>query len=257
MTDRKVSIEINGSAYEREVEPRLLLSDFIRHEARPHRARTWAASTASAAPARCSSTASRSARACMFAVQARATVRTVEASRGPDGDAAPAAAGLPRDARRSSAGSARPGFLMTLEPFARAATRRPRRARDPRGARRQPVPLHGLPEHRRGGPARRSSGRIAPREDRNEADRPDPSVLDPHAGLGRIPVAEAVLLPAPRDATGSSRSCSSCRCTRGTHFDAEMHIVSGGKDIASVPIDRLCRRGRDRRHLRRDATTGR
>ena len=29
----------------------------------------------------------------------------------------------------------------------------------------------------------------------------------------------------------------------GTHFDAEMHIVSGGKDMASVPIDRLCREG--------------
>ncbi len=29
----------------------------------------------------------------------------------------------------------------------------------------------------------------------------------------------------------------------GTHFDAEMHIVSGGKDLASVPLDRLFRQG--------------
>ena len=29
----------------------------------------------------------------------------------------------------------------------------------------------------------------------------------------------------------------------GTHFDAEMHIVSGGSDLASIPIDRLCRPG--------------
>jgi kynurenine formamidase len=29
----------------------------------------------------------------------------------------------------------------------------------------------------------------------------------------------------------------------GTHFDAEMHIISGGKDLASVPIERLCREG--------------
>ena len=29
----------------------------------------------------------------------------------------------------------------------------------------------------------------------------------------------------------------------GTHFDAEMHIVSGGKDMASVPLDTLCREG--------------
>jgi kynurenine formamidase len=29
----------------------------------------------------------------------------------------------------------------------------------------------------------------------------------------------------------------------GTHFDGEMHIVSGGKDVRSVPLDRLCREG--------------
>ena len=33
MSARPVSIEINGRAYDAEVEPRLLLSDFIRHEA--------------------------------------------------------------------------------------------------------------------------------------------------------------------------------------------------------------------------------
>lgn len=29
----------------------------------------------------------------------------------------------------------------------------------------------------------------------------------------------------------------------GTHFDGEMHIVSGGADLASVPLERLCREG--------------
>ena len=29
----------------------------------------------------------------------------------------------------------------------------------------------------------------------------------------------------------------------GTHFDGQMHIVSGGADIASLPIDQLCREG--------------
>jgi carbon-monoxide dehydrogenase small subunit len=33
MTSRKVAVEINGETYERDIEPRLLLSDFIRHEA--------------------------------------------------------------------------------------------------------------------------------------------------------------------------------------------------------------------------------
>jgi kynurenine formamidase len=27
----------------------------------------------------------------------------------------------------------------------------------------------------------------------------------------------------------------------GTHLDAEMHIISGGADLASIPIERLCR----------------
>lgn len=29
----------------------------------------------------------------------------------------------------------------------------------------------------------------------------------------------------------------------GTHFDGEMHIVSGGKDVSQVPLDKLCREG--------------
>jgi kynurenine formamidase len=29
----------------------------------------------------------------------------------------------------------------------------------------------------------------------------------------------------------------------GTHFDGEFHIVSGGKDMRSIPIDTLCREG--------------
>jgi kynurenine formamidase len=29
----------------------------------------------------------------------------------------------------------------------------------------------------------------------------------------------------------------------GTHFDGEMHIVSGGKDMAAVPLETLCREG--------------
>ena len=37
----------------------------------------------------------------------------------------------------------------------------------------------------------------------------------------------------------------------GTHFDAEMHIISGGKDLALGPDRHALPRGRDRRHLRR------
>lgn len=29
----------------------------------------------------------------------------------------------------------------------------------------------------------------------------------------------------------------------GTHFDGEFHIISGGKDVQSVPLDTLCREG--------------
>ena len=77
----RIGVEINGERYERDVEPRTLLSDFIRHDSASP-ARTSAASTASAAPAPSSSTACPSARACCSPCRPTASrSRTVEGSR--------------------------------------------------------------------------------------------------------------------------------------------------------------------------------
>ena len=48
----RVSMTVNGERVERAVSPRMLLSDFIRHELRPDGGRTSAASTASVGAAR-------------------------------------------------------------------------------------------------------------------------------------------------------------------------------------------------------------
>ena len=67
----------------------------------------------------------------------------------------------------------------------------PVRGRDPRRARRQPVPLHGLPQHRQGGPARRAApagrrGARSPRPSREVAtpgaDGDEPSENGKHVG---------------------------------------------------------------------------
>ena len=85
----------------------------------------------------------------MLAVQADGVRRAHD--RGPR-SRGPAAAQRSTSTTRSSAGSAPPGFLMTLDAYLREHPD-PSEARGPRGAGRQPVPLHGL--------SRRSSRRCS------------------------------------------------------------------------------------------------
>ena len=103
----EITLTVNGRAVAEHVEPRLLLSDFLRHRSASP-APTSAASTASAAPARCGSTASRCGPACLLAVQADGVeVDTVE---GLAGDARCRRCRRPSaSTTRSSAASARRG----------------------------------------------------------------------------------------------------------------------------------------------------
>ena len=108
-----VRLRVNGREYAQEVPPRLLLSDFLRHDS-GSRGPMSAVSTASVAPAPFCSTGSRVRSCLMLAIQADgAEVTTVEGL-------APEADGCIPFRRRSGAstrlqcGFCTPGFLMTV-----------------------------------------------------------------------------------------------------------------------------------------------
>jgi aerobic-type carbon monoxide dehydrogenase small subunit (CoxS/CutS family) len=113
---REVAVEINGALYEREVEPRLLLSDFIRHEAGltgthvgcEHGVCGACTVQLDGAPVR----------SCLlFAVQADGhAVRTVESLQGADGQPHPLQRAF-HEAHALQCGFCTPGFLMSLEPL--------------------------------------------------------------------------------------------------------------------------------------------
>jgi aerobic-type carbon monoxide dehydrogenase small subunit (CoxS/CutS family) len=113
---REVTIEINGREYRREVEPRLLLSDFIRHEAGltgthvgcEHGICGACTVQLDGAPVR----------SClMLAVQANGhALRTVEALGAGSGGLHPLQQAF-RDCHALQCGFCTPGFLMSIEPL--------------------------------------------------------------------------------------------------------------------------------------------
>ncbi len=120
MTLRTVGIEINGELYERTVEPRLLLSDFIRHEARL--TGTHVGCEHGVCGACTVQLDGEPVRSCLLlAVQASGhSLRTVEALAEPDGTLNPLQQAF-HETHALQCGFCTPGFLMTLEPFVRDA----------------------------------------------------------------------------------------------------------------------------------------
>ena len=121
MTTRPVAIEINGQRYERAVEPRLLLSDFIRHEARL--TGTHVGCEHGVCGACTIQLEGKPVRSCLLlAVQADGhSLRTVE---GMTPDPAGPLHLLQQAFHETHAlqcGFCTPGFLMTLEPLVRDA----------------------------------------------------------------------------------------------------------------------------------------
>jgi aerobic-type carbon monoxide dehydrogenase small subunit (CoxS/CutS family) len=115
---RRIAVEINGETYERDVEARLLLSDFIRHEARltgthvgcEHGVCGACTVQLEGAPVR----------SCLlFAVQANGKrLRTVEGMTAglPEGELHPLQQAF-HETHGLQCGFCTPGFLMTLEPI--------------------------------------------------------------------------------------------------------------------------------------------
>ena len=116
MTTRAISIEINGRPYEGTVEPRLLLSDFIRHEA--HLTGTNVGCEHGVCGACTVQLDGAPIRSClMLAVQADGrSVRTVEGLAPADGDLHPLQQAF-HETHALQCGFCTPGFLMTIESF--------------------------------------------------------------------------------------------------------------------------------------------
>jgi carbon-monoxide dehydrogenase small subunit len=116
-TTTKVTVEINGQEYEREVEPRLLLSDFIRHEA--GLTGTHVGCEHGVCGACTVQIDGEPMRSClMFAIQAQGrSVRTVEAlNEGLDGALHPLQQAF-HECHGLQCGFCTPGFLMSMEPL--------------------------------------------------------------------------------------------------------------------------------------------
>jgi aerobic-type carbon monoxide dehydrogenase small subunit (CoxS/CutS family) len=116
MTDRKVAIEINGRTYEREIEPRLLLSDFIRHEA--GLTGTHVGCEHGVCGACTVQMDGEPVRSCLtLAVQAEGhTLTTVESLAEEDGTLHPLQQAF-HETHGLQCGFCTPGFLMSLEPL--------------------------------------------------------------------------------------------------------------------------------------------
>jgi aerobic-type carbon monoxide dehydrogenase small subunit (CoxS/CutS family) len=111
-----VSIDINGAVFEREVEPRMLLSDFIRHEA--HLTGTHVGCEHGVCGACTVQLEGAPVRACLLlAVQAHGRrVRTVEGLAGEDGTLHPLQQAF-HETHALQCGFCTPGFLMAIEPM--------------------------------------------------------------------------------------------------------------------------------------------
>jgi carbon-monoxide dehydrogenase small subunit len=120
MTKRDIEVEINGTAYRRTVEPRLLLSDFIRHEAQL--TGTHVGCEHGVCGACTVQLDGEPVRSCLlFAVQVNGrSLRTVEGMAGPHGPLHPLQQAF-HETHALQCGFCTPGFLMTLEPFVRDA----------------------------------------------------------------------------------------------------------------------------------------
>jgi aerobic-type carbon monoxide dehydrogenase small subunit (CoxS/CutS family) len=115
----RIAIEINGREYAADVEPRTLLSDFIRHEARLTGTKVGCEhGVCGACTVQVDGDPVRS--CLMLAVQAAGrSVRTVEDLEGPDGELHPIQHAF-QQAHALQCGFCTSGFLMSLEPFVRA-----------------------------------------------------------------------------------------------------------------------------------------
>ena len=154
-----LSLNVNGQPVSADVDPRTLLADFLRVNL------GLTGTHVGCDTAQCGACTvhldGRAIKSCnVLAVQAQgADVLTIEGLAAADGTMHPMQAAF-KDCHGLQCGFCTPGMVMSAIDLVDPPSRR-RRERDPRGARRQPLPVHRLPQHRQGGAAgRRRDGEI-------------------------------------------------------------------------------------------------
>ena len=143
---RTITVTVNGAEHVREVEPRLLLVHFLREDLGLTGTHIGCdTSNCGACTVLVDGEATLS--CTMLAVQADGVPITTVEGLAPDGDLHPMQQAF-HEQHGLQCGFCTPGMMMAaidlLEPQPR-----PLRRGDPHGAGGQPLPLHGLPEHRR------------------------------------------------------------------------------------------------------------
>ena len=149
----QLSLTVNGKAVSADVDARTLLVEFLRN----HLALTG--THVGCDTGQCGACTvhvdGRAVKSCnMLAAQANgADVVTIEGLADADGTLHPMQAAF-KECHGLQCGFCTPGMVMSAIDLVAAPSER-RREDDPRGARRQPLPLHRLPQHRQGGAAGR------------------------------------------------------------------------------------------------------
>ena len=168
MSRRPVEVEVNGRSYQRQVEPRLLLSDFLRYDLRLTGTHVGCEHGVCGA---CTVLLNGEAvRSCLIlAVQAHGQkIQTVESLAPSERELHPLQEAF-REAHGLQCGFCTAGILMTLIPFLEENPD-PSEPEIRQALSGNPVPLHRLPTHRRRRPAPR---------------RPEPQNLTPDLGDDR------------------------------------------------------------------------
>ena len=119
----QLEVNVNGTDYTRSVEPRMLLSDFLRHEL--ELTGTHVGCEHGVCGACTVLMDGKAVRACLlFAIQAqKATIETVESLAAPNGSLSPLQESF-KKCHALQCGFCTPGFLMTLKPFLEESKKR-------------------------------------------------------------------------------------------------------------------------------------
>ena len=144
--DQTLSLTVNGKAVTAKIDPRTLLVQFLRENLR------LTGTHVGCDTAQCGACTvhmnGRAIKACsMLALQVQGSeITTIEALAGKDGELHPMQAAF-RECHGLQCGFCTPGMVMSAVQLL-ADNPKAERGRDPRGPRRQHLPLHRLPEHR-------------------------------------------------------------------------------------------------------------